>query len=294
MSFISGAATVTGLIGWPVSHSLSPKLHGYWLQKHGIDGSYVPLPVEPERVEQAIAGLPALGIAGVNVTVPHKQAVIPCLDRIEATAERLGAVNTILVHKDGTLEGHNTDAYGFRACLDRQAGPEIKRQIEENRQVTVVGAGGAARAVIDAVLQAGYRRLVITNRTLDKARHLSDDFQQFYPQADISACDWAERAELLMETGLLINTTSLGMIGKPPLDLDLTPLQSDAVVADIVYAPLITPLLSAARDRDLKIVDGLDMLLFQAQASFELWHGVKPEVDSGLRHFMLDQLRDND
>jgi len=216
----------------------------------------VPLPVDPANISVALRGLAALGIRGINVTVPHKQAVIDHLAIIDDTAARLGAVNTVIVHKDGKLEGHNTDAYGFRACLERQAGAGVKTKIEQNQLVTVVGAGGAARAVIDAVLGAGYRHLAITNRTTDKAELLAADFQQFYPQAKIKSVDWAERAELLMQTGLLINTTSLGMVGNPALALDLAPLQNDAIVADIVYAPLITPLLSAARERGLQIVDG--------------------------------------
>lgn len=287
----TGAARVTGLIGWPVAHSLSPALHHYWLRQFAIDGVYAPFAVEPGKVGEAVAGLPALGVAGANVTVPHKTAVMPHLDALTPTAQRLEAVNTLIVHKDGSITGDNTDAYGFETSLKTQAGSEIEKQIEENQQVTLIGAGGAARAILDAVLTSGYRRVAITNRTLDKASALAEHFQQFYPQADISLVSWEDRAGALPETGLLINTSSLGMVGHPPLELDVAGLPEGAVVADIVYAPLITPLLGAARNRGLTIVQGLDMLLYQAQAAFEAWHGERPAVDAPLRQFMLDQLR---
>ncbi|MBV6634099.1 MAG: shikimate dehydrogenase [Alphaproteobacteria bacterium] len=288
----SGAARVTGLIGWPVSHSLSPALHNYWLRQFGIDGMYAPFPVHPDKVGDAIEGLRALGVAGANVTVPHKTAVMPHLDKLTATAGRLEAVNTLIVHKDGLVTGDNTDAYGFESSLKAHAGSQVAKQIEQNQQVMMVGAGGAARAVLDAVLNAGYSRVVITNRTPDKADALAAHFQQFYPQAVITTTSWDQRADALNETHLLINTTSLGMAGKPALDIDVSALPGDAVVADIVYVPLITPLLSAARDRGLTIVDGLDMLLYQAQAAFEAWHGERPPVDAALRQMMLDRIRD--
>ncbi|MEM6901972.1 MAG: shikimate dehydrogenase [Pseudomonadota bacterium] len=288
----TGAATVTGLIGWPVAHSLSPAIHDYWLRAAGIDGLYAPFPVAPDRLAQAIAGLPSLGVTGANVTVPHKTAVIPHIQTLTATAQRLEAVNTLIVHKDGSITGDNTDAYGFATSLKAQADMACAEQIKENQQVMLIGAGGAARAVLDAVLQAGYQRVVLINRTHAKAAALAQHFQQFYPQASLAPVAWGERHLRLADCGLVINTTSLGMTGHGPLEIDVSALPDHAVVADIVYAPLITPLLAAARDRGLVIVNGLDMLLYQAEAAFEAWHGIRPIVDAGLRQMILDRLRD--
>jgi len=291
MTMPNGAARVTGLFGWPVKHSRSPRLHGYWFRAHELDAVYAPFPVAPGMVGEAVKALPALGIAGVNVTVPHKQAVIPYLDRLDGPARRIGAVNTIIVHSDGSLEGRNTDAYGFITSLGQSAGARLKQQIEESRQIAMIGAGGAARAVLDAVLEAGYRNVVITNRTEARAASLAADFQQHYPQAAIRTVDWAERASVLPETGLLINTSSLGMAGGEALDLAIHGLPDDAMVADIVYTPLVTGLLRQAMDRGLTAIDGLDMLLYQAQAAFKAWHGVEPQVDPALRQFVLDQIK---
>ena len=250
--------------------------------------------VAPERLPDALAGLPAMGFAGVNVTVPHKQAVMEKLDHCDDTATRLGAVNTIIVHNDGRLTGRNTDAYGFKTSLTNRAGSTVAKQVERNQPVSIIGAGGAARAVVDAILSLGYQNVVITNRTLPKAGALAQHFQQFYPQARIELVSWEKRQEMLDDCGLLVNTSSLGMHGMPALDLDLAALPDDAIVADIVYVPLITPLLAAAKARGLLAIDGLDMLLYQAQAAFTAWHNVTPEVSEDLRQFMLDQIGEGD
>ncbi|MEO0393259.1 MAG: shikimate dehydrogenase [Pseudomonadota bacterium] len=289
---ITGAARLTGLLGWPVAHSLSPALHHYWLDKHNLDGLYAPLAVAPDRVDQAVSGLRALGFTGANVTVPHKQAVIPHVDRCDDVAQRLGAVNTIIVHKDGSLTGRNTDTYGFQQSLMTKAGAQIKQQVDENQSVSLIGAGGAARAVLDAVLTLGYQRVQLSNRTPDKAKELAAHFQQFYPQVTITVVPWDHRQDMVADCGLLVNTSSLGMHGMPPLDVDLSPMAPNRVVADIVYVPLITPLLAAAQEQGHSAVDGLDMLLYQAQAAFAAWHGVTPVIDHALRGFMLDLLRD--
>ena len=271
---LSGKARIAGVIGWPVGHSRSPRLHGYWLEKYGIDGAYLPLAVPPERIEQAIRALPALGFRGANVTVPHKEAALRIVDRVDPVARRIGAVNTIVVGEDGSLEGRNTDAHGFIANLYHgapgwrpEAGPAL-----------VLGAGGAARAVVAALIDAGVPELRLYNRTAAKAEALAQDIGG--PIRVVSAPD-------LGGSTLLVNTTTLGMAGQPPLDLDLTALPADAVVTDIVYTPLITPLLAAARARGNPIVDGLGMLLHQAAPGFEAWFGIHPEVTPELREFVL-------
>ena len=271
---ISGKAKLAGVIGWPVSHSRSPRLHGYWLEKHGIDGAYVPLAVPPERLEDAIRALPALGFRGANVTVPHKEAAARIVDRIDPVAKRIGAVNTIVVGEDGLLEGRNTDAYGLITNL-RQGAPGWR---PESGPALVLGAGGAARAVVAALVAAGVPEVRLHNRTAAKAEALA---------RDIGGPVRVVGEPALSGAALLVNTTTLGMAGQPPLDLDLAGLPRGAVVTDIVYTPLITPLLAAARARGNPIVDGLGMLLHQAVPGFEAWFGVRPEVTNELRDFVL-------
>ena len=272
---ISGKAKLAGVIGWPVGHSRSPRLHGYWLEKNGIDGAYVPLAVLPERLEDAIRALPALGFRGANVTVPHKEAALGLMDRVDPVARRVGAVNTIIVGEDGRLEGRNTDAYGFITNL-RAGAPHWR---PEAGPALVLGAGGAARAVVAALIDAGVPEVRLHNRTAAKAETLARDIGG--PVRVVSEPELAGAA-------LLVNTTTLGMAGQPPLNLDLTKLPKTAVVTDIVYTPLITPLLAAAQARGTVIVDGLGMLLHQAVPGFEAWFGVRPEVTDELRDFVLN------
>ncbi len=278
---ISGGARLAGVIGWPVTHSLSPRLHGYWLEQYGVDGAYVPLGVSPEHLERALAGLSALGFAGANVTVPHKQSALTAIDEVTPVARRIGAVNTLVVQPDGRLQGTNTDAFGFLENL-RERVPGWRAAAGP---VLVLGAGGAARAVVAALIDAGVPKLIIVNRHVGRAEALAADMG-----GPITVVPWQQRAAALSGIALLVNTTSLGMAGKPALDLDLARLPREAIVADIVYTPLMTPLLAGAAARGNTIVDGLGMLLHQARPAFAAWFGADPEVTEEVRGFMLEAL----
>lgn len=275
---LTGTSALAGIIGWPVSHSLSPRLHGYWLREHGIDGAYVPLPVAPQNLEHALKSLPKLGFQGVNLTVPHKESVLPFLDTISDIARCIGAVNTVFVADDGTLSGTNTDAVGFMENV-RQKGQQWKPALAP---ATVIGAGGAARAVVAALIDEAVPEIRLVNRTREKSDSLAKDLG-----GPIKVFDWSDRTAALTDSGLLVNTTTLGMVKQPPLDLDLERLPDSAIVNDLVYAPLETPLLKAARDRGLGAVDGLGMLLHQAVPGFEGWFGTRPKVSADLRQFVL-------
>jgi shikimate dehydrogenase len=283
MSF-TGHAKLAGIMGWPVGHSRSPALHNFWLEENGIDGVYVPLGVRPERFEQALRGLPALGFRGCNLTIPHKQAALAIVDRVEPVARRIGAINTIVVAEDGSIEGRNTDAYGFREHLRESApgwnpaaGPAV-----------VLGAGGAARAVVAALIGAGVAEIRLVNRTRTHAEILAGDLQD--GSARLSVLDWDGRSRALREAGVLVNTTSLGMDGQPTLDVDLGGLPPEAVVVDIVYVPLETGLLAAARRRGHVAVEGLGMLLHQGRPGFEAWFGAPVRVTPALRAALLATL----
>ena len=274
---ISGRTPLAGIMGWPVAHSRSPLLHGFWLDETGVDGAYLPLPVRPDDIERALRALPILGFRGCNLTIPHKQAALAVADRVDPLARRIGAVNTIVVAADGSLDASNTDVYGFRENLrDRApgwsaaAGPAV-----------VLGAGGSARAVVAALGDAGVAEIRIVNRTRPRAEALADDLAT--AAARIAVCSWGEAGTALDGAGLLVNTTSLGMAGEPPLDLDLSPLPLSAPVVDIVYVPLETGLLAAARRRGHPVVDGLGMLLHQGRPGFEAWFGAEVRVSPALR-----------
>ncbi len=267
---------LAGVIGWPVSHSLSPRLHGHWLGRYGLPGAYLPLAVSPDDLPTAIAGLRALNFVGANITVPHKQAVIPCIDSLDPAARAIGAVNTLIIDERGAIEGRNTDAQGFLAALtagsagwNARSGPAL-----------VLGAGGAARSIVWALKNAGVHEVRIANRSADKAAALAEEF-------DAAPVDWAERDAALDGCALLVNTTTLGMDGQAQLEIALDALPTDATVMDIVYAPLETPLLSAARRRGNIAVDGLSMLLHQAVPGFSAWFGKEPQVDDALRKAVL-------
>jgi shikimate dehydrogenase len=278
MTILTGKARLAGVFGWPVSHSRSPRLHGYWLQRYGIDGAYLPFAVRPENLAAALRALPLLGLRGANVTLPHKEAALAVVDRASAEARRMGAVNTVIVGEDGKLEGSNTDGFGFLANLRDQA-PALR---PDAGPAVLLGAGGAARAIAVALLEAGVPELRLTNRTGRRAVELAKTLG-----AGVALVDWADRAAALEGAALLVNSTVLGMAGQPPLDLDLAALPRAAVVSDIVYVPLETPLLAAARARGNVAVDGIGMLLHQARPGFAAWFGVEPEVDRGLRDFVL-------
>ena len=275
---ISGKARLAGVMGWPVGHSLSPRLHNYWLDLHGIDGAFVPLPVAPEHFAQALRILPRLGFRGVNVTVPHKEAALAAVDRLDPLARRIGAVNTIVMSEDGTLSGSNTDAYGFSAHL----AASVPGFSAASGTAVIIGAGGAARAVAVALTDMGAPEIRIINRTLARAEELA-----LALGGSAHVVDWSGRARALEGASIVVNTTTQGMAGQPALDLDLSRLPASAVVYDIVYSPLETALLAAARGRGHRVVDGLGMLLHQAVAGFEAWFGVRPEVTAQLRAHVL-------
>ncbi len=274
---LSGKARLAGVMGWPVGHSLSPRLHGFWLERYGIDGAYVPLAVAPARFERALAALAHMGFRGVNLTLPHKEAALGLCDEVAPLAQRIGAVNT-LVFEDGRLKGDNTDAFGFLENL-RQGAPGWE---PPSGPALVLGAGGAARAVAVALLDAGVPEMRLANRTAARAEALARALGD-----RVTPVPWQSRGEALEGLALLVNTTSLGMTGQPALDLDLDPLPQEALVSDIVYAPLETPLIARARARGNPAVDGLGMLLHQARPGFEAWYGVAPEVTAELRAFVL-------
>ncbi len=283
---ISGHATLAGVMGWPIAHSKSPQLHGTWLARHGIDGAYLPLPVDPKELATAVAGLKALGFAGWNVTIPHKQAIAPLLDGLTPEAEAIGAVNTVIRQDDGRYLGHNTDGYGFMENL-RQAQPGFDFQ---GKTALLLGAGGASRAVVHGLLSAGLARLVIANRSLERAQDLAASFNASFsdrPQVPCQAVAWTKASQAAEQAELLINSTSLGMAGKPPLTLDLEALATSALVTDLVYNPLETELLAWARARGNPAVDGLGMLLHQARAAFQAWFKTDVVVDQALRDAVL-------
>ncbi len=275
---ISGKAKVAGVMGWPVGHSKSPALHGFWLKEYGIDGAYVPMAVAPENLGKSLKSLFLLGFKGCNLTVPHKEAALQIVDEITPVAKAIGAINTVFVLPDGRLQGTNTDAFGFFENL-RQSVPGFN---VTRAPAVVLGAGGAARAVCAALIEAGAPEVRLLNRTRARAQTLETAFGP-----KIKATPWSDLPAALKDAGLLVNSTSLGMSGQPPLDVSIDTLPTAALVTDLVYTPLETPLLHAAKKRGNKTVDGLGMLLYQAQKGFEGWFGVKPEVTSALRSHLL-------
>ena len=268
---------LAGVIGCPVGHSRSPVLHGHWLQVHGLRGHYVPLHVAPEDLGMVLRALPAAGFVGVNVTLPHKQAALALAHEATSTARRIGAANT-LSFRDGRILADNTDGYGFLQNL-REGVPDWQSGAGP---ALVLGAGGAARAVLVALAEAGVPEIWLTNRTRARAEALVADLG-----LAVRVLDWTDYADALPQAALVVNTSSLGMEGQPPLDLPAEMLHPDAVVTDIVYTPLETALLRAARARGCRVVDGLGMLLYQAAPGFERWFGQRPVVDAGLRRAVL-------
>jgi shikimate dehydrogenase len=259
------------LIGWPAAHSRSPLIHKYWLKTLGISGDYRIEPVRPEAVADFVTHLAARGYVGCNVTIPHKESVL-ALTAPDARALSVGAANTLWL-EDGKLRATNTDVEGFIGNLDASA-PQWRR----DGHALVLGAGGSSRAVLFGLLERGATRLYVANRTLARAQELADRFGD-----TVVALPWSRIAEVMSGVRLLVNTTSLGMQGQGALDVDLAALPADAVVADLVYAPLVTPLLAAARARGLQTADGLGMLLHQAVRGFALWFGQTPQVTPALR-----------
>lgn len=270
---------LAGVIGDPISHSLSPRLHGYWLWRYEIDGHYVPLHVTRDRLHDAIRLLPDLGFSGFNVTIPHKETVLQIADSVTDRAALIGAANTLTFTAKGKLQADNTDGVGFMNNI-RQYTPGWTAA---EGPALVLGAGGAARAVVSALLTDGCPHVILVNRTRARSEALRDHFG-----AKVHVIDWTRIPDVLDDIALLTNTTSLGMTGKQPLQFDMDRLNPQTIVNDIVYSPLRTELLEEAEARGCHTVDGLGMLLHQAVPGFERWFGVKPEVDDELRAVVLD------
>ncbi|MAF97203.1 MAG: shikimate dehydrogenase [Micavibrio sp.] len=269
-----------GVIGHPIGHSKSPLIHNYWIRKYGLEGSYEALDIEPQHLEQGLQRLIDQGYSGFNLTVPHKEFVIPFCDGLEETAHIIGAVNT-LYFDQGQMIGANTDAFGFIQNIKMQ-------QREYNfsgKRAVVIGAGGAARAVIYGLLKEDVAEVIICNRTLEKAQKLADDFKDL---GIVKTAAWDERSEILTGVDIVVNSSSLGMSGQPALDINLQALSPEALVCDIVYAPLYTDLLKQAQDKGCLIVTGIGMLLHQARPAFEYWFGVLPDVDQSIENLVLE------
>ena len=265
---------LAGVIGSPIAHSKSPQIHGHWLKTLGIEGQYIPMDVAPEDLEQVLRMMPKMGFVGANITIPHKEAVMEIADIVTDRAALIGAVNTLIFRKDGKIQADNTDGYGFFENLkanapgwDPKSGP-----------AAVLGAGGAARAVIASLLEAGAPEILLSNRTRPRADKLKSVFG-----SRITVYDWVQAGNMFDHASLVVNTTSLGMIGKPELRVPLDGLRRGAVVTDLVYAPLKTKLLQTAEEMGCITVDGLGMLLHQAVPGFERWFGTRPEVDRATR-----------
>lgn len=261
--------TIAGVMGWPVAHSRSPLIHNHWIREHHLSGAYGLFPVNPNNLEAAIRGLQALGLAGCNITIPHKVNAMAFVDWVDPLAKRMGAINTIVVQPDGALHGYNNDGFGFiQSLLESQpawqanAGP-----------IAVLGAGGAARGVVVSLLDAGATHIRLINRTHSKAEELA---QAFGPA--VTSVKWESREEALTGAALLVNTTNQGMHGEPALELSLNNLPVEALVCDAVYIPLETPLLKEARLRGNQTINGLGMLLHQARPAFHELFGVMPNV----------------
>ena len=272
---------LAGVMGWPVAHSRSPLIHNYWLQKYGLTGSYVQLPVVPGTLATAIAGLKALGFQGCNLTIPHKVEAMAYMDQLDGNARRVGAINTIVVQADGSLKGFNNDGYGYiQSLLDAKADWRA-----DTGPITVLGAGGAARAVVLSLADRGAKEIRLLNRSPAAAQALADEFGDEFGEV-VKALSWADRHAALDGVALLVNTTSQGMHGNPALELDLSALPKAALVSDVIYVPLETPLLQAAKARGNPTVNGLGMLLNQARPAFEAWFGVLPHITPELRRMV--------
>jgi shikimate dehydrogenase len=265
---------MAGVMGWPVMHSRSPKIHNFWLAKYGLSGTYVPLAIRAEGLRAALRALAALGFAGCNLTIPHKEAAFEIVDRVDPLARRIGAINCVVVAPDGSLDGCNYDGFGYIQSV-LEAYPDWRANAGA---IVVVGAGGGARAVLVSLVDQGAQEIRLVNRSPERATALAREFGP-----PIEAVAWKERHAALAGAAMLINTTSQGMAGQPALDLVLDKLPASALVSDIIYVPRETSLLMAARSRGNRTVNGLGMLLNQARPAFKAWFGVMPEVTAELR-----------
>lgn len=276
---MSDKIPLAGVIGAPIAHSKSPALHNYWLSRYGIKGHYVPLHIEQNDLETVLREMPKMGFVGANVTIPHKETVLGLADIVTDRAALIGAANTLIFRTDGKLHADNTDGYGFVENLRANADWDPKAGA-----AAVLGAGGAARAVIASLLDVGVTEIRLSNRTRTRAEVLREEFG-----TKIKVVDWVQAGAMLDGAKTVVNTTSLGMVGKPDFKVPLDALNKDAVVTDLVYTPLETPLLQAAKAKGCQTVDGLGMLLYQAVPAFERWFGQRPDVDDETRRFVLGQ-----
>jgi len=265
---------LAGVMGWPVMHSRSPMMHNYWLEKHGLAGRYLPLAIRPEHLAAALHALHPLGFAGVNITIPHKQEAMKIVHEVDALAKSIGAISCVLVRPDGSLAGTNNDCYGFIQAI-RQEQPGWR---PDSGPIAVIGAGGGSRAVCYGLAREGAREIRLVNRTFERAKEIAEGFG-----APIRALRWDDRHEALDGAAMVVNTTSQGMVGNPALDLRLDKLPRSALAADIIYIPLETPFLAAARKRGNRTINGLGMLLNQARPAWKAWFGIEPEVTPELR-----------
>ena len=268
---------LAGVMGWPVMHSRSPLLHNYWFKRHDLAGTYVPLAIRPEGLAAALRALHPLGFAGCNLTIPHKQQAMTIVDEVDAVAKRIGAISCVVVRPDGALAGSNNDCYGFIHNLKQEqpgwradAGP-----------IVVLGAGGGSRAVCYGLLQEDAKEIRLLNRTLARAKGIAAEFG-----SRIVVLPWEERHDALEGAAMVVNATSQGMVGQPALDIRLDKLPKTALAADIIYTPLETPFLAAARQRGSRTVNGLGMLLHQGRPAWKAWFGIEPEVTAELRALM--------
>jgi shikimate dehydrogenase len=268
---------LAGVMGWPIAHSRSPLLHNYWFGKYGLKGTYVPLAIRPEGLAAAFRSLHPLGFAGCNLTLPLKQHAMTIVDELDATARRIGAISCVVVRPDGTLAGLNNDWYGFVHML-KQEDPGWRA---DAGPVAVLGAGGGARAVCHGLLEEGAREIRLVNRTLARAEAIAREFG-----GPITALPWERRNEALEGAAMAVNTTSQGMVGQPALDVDLARLPRTALAGDIIYTPLETPFLAAAKARGNRTINGLGMLLHQGRPAWQRWFGIEPEVTPELRALM--------
>ena len=272
------APLLAGVIGYPIGQSRSPRLHGYWLNRYGLKGYYTPLSVRPGNLDDAFRALPKLGFRGVNVTMPHKIAALQLADTVTDRASLIGAANTMFFKPDGSIRADNTDGYGFIQNI-RQSAPNWNPKLGAT---LVIGAGGASRAVVAALLGEGAPKIMLANRTRQRAEMMTEDFG-----GKVEVIDWNRTADAMEGAMTIVNATSMGMVNQPELPFSLDAAPKGALVTDLVYSPLETPFLAAARARGLQVVDGLGMLLHQGVPGFESWFGQRPEVDDDLRAHML-------
>ena len=274
---------LAGVMGWPVMHSRSPLMHNYWFKQHNLAGTYVPLAIEPAGLAPALRALPALGFAGCNLTIPHKQAAMKIVDDVDALAKNIGAISCVLVREDGSLAGTNNDCYGFIHNI-RQEQPGWRA---DTGPIVVIGAGGGSRAVCYGLAQEDAREIRVVNRSFDRAKKIAQEFG-----APLTALPWEQRNDALEDAAMVVNTTSQGMVGQSALDIKLDRLPQNALAADIIYTPLETPFLAAARKRRNPTVNGLGMLLHQGRPAWKAWFGIEPAVTAELRALMEKSIRE--